>query len=127
MVVQLLLVPYDTARRGWRSGAGPEHLIRAGLVDHLRSSGHTVADLQVIESNSGGAPAEIATAFDLMRQVAVAVRAARAAGRFPVVLGGNCNTAVGTLSGLTPSRRASAARSSRHWTRCSSLDRPRSG
>ena len=105
MIVQPILVPYDTARRGWRSGAGPEHLIQAGLVAHLRERGHTVADIQVIESNSG-TPAEIATAFELMRHIAGSVRAARAAGRFPLVLGGNCNTAIGTLSGLTPSRRA---------------------
>src|SRR5439155_21217551 len=41
-----------------------------------------------------------------MRRIAVAVRAVRAAGQFPVVLSGNCNSAVGTLSGLTPARRA---------------------
>jgi arginase len=34
------------------------------------------------------------------------VRAAREAGRFPLVLSGNCNASVGALSGLTPSRRA---------------------
>jgi arginase len=106
MVIQVLLVPYDTAQRGWRSGAGPEHLIQAGLVAHLRGRGHTVADIQVIERKSGGPAAEVATAFELMRYVAVAVRGARGSGRFPLVLGGNCNTAIGTLSGLTPSRRA---------------------
>ena len=106
MIIQLLLVPYDTARRGWRSGAGPEHLTKAGLVAHLRGGGHSVADIRVIETNSTGAPAEVATGFELMRHVAIAVRAARAAGRFPLVLGGNCNTAIGTLSGLTPARRA---------------------
>ncbi len=41
-----------------------------------------------------------------MRGVAVAVRDAREAGAFPVVLSGNCNISVGTLSGLTPARRA---------------------
>jgi arginase len=41
-----------------------------------------------------------------MRRVAGAVRAARAAGRFPVVLSGNCNAAVGVLSGLTPAARS---------------------
>lgn len=106
MQIQILLVPYDTARRGWRSGAGPEHLIRAGLVAHLGGKGHTVADVQVIEASPGVPAAETATAFELMRHVAVAVRAARAAGRFALVLGGNCNTAIGTLSGLTPARRA---------------------
>jgi len=44
--------------------------------------------------------AEIRTAFELMTALAGAVRAARAAGRFPLVLAGNCNTAVGTLGGL---------------------------
>lgn len=106
MDIQLLLVPYDTARRGWRSGAGPEHLLQAGLVAHLQSRGHHVAGIQVIEADPDQPPAEIGTAFELMRRVAVAVRAVRAAGHFPVVLSGNCNSAVGTLSGLTPAPRA---------------------
>ena len=106
MDIQLLLVPYDTARRRWRSGAGPEHLIQAGLSAHLQGRGHSVADIQVIEADADQAPAEIGTAFELMRRVAVAVRAVRTAGQFPVVLSGNCNAAVGTLSGLTPARRA---------------------
>jgi arginase family enzyme len=41
-----------------------------------------------------------------MRDVAIAVRAARDVGHFPIVLSGNCNSAVGALSGLTPARRA---------------------
>ena len=106
MDIQLLLVPYDTARRRWRSGAGPEHLLQAGLTTHLQSRGHSLADIQVIEADPDQPPAEIGTAFELMRRVAVAVRAVRAAGQFPVVLSGNCNVAVGTLSGLTPTRRA---------------------
>src|SRR5207247_8519688 len=106
MDIQLLLVPYDTARRQWRSGAGPEHLLQAGLTTHLQGRGHSVADIQVIEADPDQPPTEIGTAFELMRRVAVAVRAVRAAGQFPVVLSGNCNSAVGTLSGLTPARRA---------------------
>jgi arginase len=106
MNVQLLLVPYDTARRGWRSGAGPEHLINAGLVAHLESKGHVVAQPQVIEDDPAEPAAEIRTAFELARRLAVQVRAARAAGRFPLVLAGNCNSAVGTLAGLAPAHRA---------------------
>src|SRR5947207_6643615 len=106
MDIQLLLVPYDTARRCWRSGAGPEHLLQAGLTTHLQARGHSVADIQVIEAEPDQPPAEIGTAFELMRRIAVAVRTVRAAGRFPVVLAGNCNSAVGTLSGLTPAPRA---------------------
>lgn len=106
MDIQLLLVPFDTARRGWRSGAGPEYLLQTGLTTHLQRRGHQVAELHVIEPEPDHEPAEIATAFELMRRLAVRVRAAQVAGHFPVVLSGNCNSAVGTLSGLTPARRA---------------------
>ena len=106
MDIHLLLVPYDTARRGWRSGAGPEHLLQAGLTTHLQRNGHFVADVQVIEDDSAQCPAEIRTAFELARRLAAGVRFARAAGRFPLVLSGNCNSAIGTLSGLGPAPRA---------------------
>jgi arginase len=106
MDVQLILVPYDTAHRAWRSGAGPEHLLRAGLAAHIGGKGHSVAEVQIIEADGSQRLAEIATGFELMRRVAGAVRAARAADRFPLVLSGNCNAAVGALSGLTPARRA---------------------
>jgi arginase len=101
-----LLVPYDTARRGWRSGAGPEHLRDAGLVAHLEERGHTVVAVDVIEPPGDAPLAEIATGFELMRRVAPVVRQARGAGHFPIVLSGNCNTAVGVLSALAPARRA---------------------
>lgn len=107
MDVAIVAVPYDTARRGWRSGAGPEHLLQAGLATHLQRLGHQVATVQVIEDDPAESPAEIRTAFELMRRVAGAVRSARTAGRFPLVLSGNCNAgAVGLLSGLSPARRA---------------------
>jgi arginase len=105
MDLQLLVVPYDTALRGWRSGAGPEHLLEAGLITHLHAKGHRVSDILVIEDERGQSPAEVRTGFELMRRVALAVRAARAAGSFPVILSGNCNVAVGALSGLTPGSR----------------------
>jgi arginase len=60
----------------------------------------------MVEDDPAQAPAEIRTAFELARRLATAVRSARAAGHFPLVLSGNCNTAVGTVSGLTPARRA---------------------
>ena len=107
MDVELLLVPYDTARRGWRCGAGPEHLVGAGLIDHLHASGHRVVGTQLIEDDPAQSPAEIRTAFELMRRLATAVRNARAAGHFPLILSGNCNVAaVGALSGLTPAARS---------------------
>ncbi len=106
MDVQLFLLPYDSGRPRWRCGAGPEHLVHAGLPDHLRRQGHVVRNVQVIEDDPSHEPAEIRTAFELARRLAAGVRAAHAAGRFALVLSGNCNSAVGTLSGLTPARRA---------------------
>lgn len=105
MNVAVLAVPYDTAMRGWRSGAGPEHLLRAGLLERLRSRGHDVVS-ETITDIPDQQPAEVRTAFELMRGIARRVRAAREAGRFPLVLAGNCNSACGTLSGLTPRRRS---------------------
>src|SRR3954453_22361985 len=106
MDIQLLLVPYDSGHRGWRCGAGPEHLVRAGLPAHLERQGHTVTAIPIIEDDPANPSAEIRTAFELARRLATAVRSARSAGHVPLVLNGNCNTAVGTLSGLTPARRA---------------------
>ena len=103
--VELLVVPYDSGRREWRMGKGPERLIDAGLVSRLSAVGYDV-ECSVVGPESDAPPAEIATAFELMRLVAVRVRAALAAGRFPLVLSGNCNTAPGTLAGLSPHPRA---------------------
>jgi len=99
MQVELLLVPYDSARRGERLGAGPEHLIAGGLGAELARAGHPVVRTVLVEPPPGWV-AEIRTAFGLMSALAVEVRAARAAGHFPLVLAGNCNTCVGTVAGL---------------------------
>jgi arginase len=104
MNIQLLLVPYDSGYRGWRCGAGPEHLLRAGLPGHLERLGHVVTAVHVVEDDPAQHPAEIRTAFELARRLAHAVRSARAVGHFPLVLSGNCNAAIGTLSGLSPGR-----------------------
>jgi arginase len=99
MDIQLLLVPYDSGIRGARMGAGPERLLETGLERTLRENGHSV-HTKVAELSPDSWHAEIQTSFELMRMLAGAVREAREAGRFPIVLAGNCNTAVGTLAGL---------------------------
>jgi arginase len=99
MEIRLLLVPYDSGQRNVRMGAGPEHLRAAGLREKLVARGHAV-DAQVIEPTSTKWQAEVQTSFELMRAVADGVRKTRAAGRFPVVLSGNCLSAVGVIAGL---------------------------
>jgi arginase len=105
MKVKLLLAPYDTARRGWRMGAGPEHLMSRGLAERLAAGGHRVS-AATLDADDGQEPAEVRTAFVLMHRLAVGVREALAAGEFPLVLAGNCSSAVGTLAGLGAGRRA---------------------
>ena len=81
-------------------GAGPAHLVRAGAVDRLRAAGHRVRVDDVVAADVGLA-AEIATAFELQRGVAAAVRRAVSAGAFPIVMSGNCNVAaLGMLAGI---------------------------
>ncbi len=80
-------------------GAGPEALLDGGLEKALRDRGHTVRT-KIAEISKGSWLAEVQTSFELMRMLAREVRAARRSNRLPVVLAGNCNTAVGTLAGL---------------------------
>ena len=96
--VQLVLVPYDTARRHWGMGSGPAHLVNHGLVEGLEAAGHSVK-VSIIDAH-GDDIAEVRTAFALMAGIAATVRDAREVGRFPLILAGNCNTAVGTVAGL---------------------------
>ena len=86
-------------------GAGPQHLLDQGLVRHLEQQGHQVT-VSFVHDDEELPPAEIRTAFELSRRIAVRVRVARQAGEFPLILSGNCGTSLGTLSGLAPARRA---------------------
>jgi arginase len=97
--VRTVFAPYDSGHRGIRMGAGPEHLWDNGLPEVLRSEYRpslTFADvLPEVDP-----PAEVATAFELDRLVSEQVREAVAKREFPLVLSGNCNTAVGTIAGV---------------------------
>jgi arginase len=99
MDLQLLAVPFDSGNHRARMGAGPEALLDAGLERALEDQGHRV-HTKVAELPAGSWHAEIQTGFELMRMVSNAVREARESGRLPIVLAGNCNTAVGTVAGL---------------------------
>lgn len=97
MDVRILAVPYDSGRRDWRMGRGPERLLAAGLEGALRGRGHRVA-VERVEADDGGA--EVATTFLLARTLAERVR--ETAPAFPLVLSGGCSAAVGVLGGTGP-------------------------
>lgn len=92
--IDLVTVPYDSGRRGWRMGAGPQALLRAGLMQRLRAAGH---DVELIPVESAGGGDEMSTLFDLTTRVARVVRSSRASGRFPLTLSGNCFSTIGAL------------------------------
>jgi arginase len=97
--IHVIAVPYDSAHHARRMGAGPMHLVALGLLDRLRETGREV-DLCEIAPSSDRWVAEIGTAFDLDRQLASEVAAARRRNAYPLTLAGNCITSVGTVGGL---------------------------
>jgi arginase len=97
MDITILLAPYDSGRLRERMGCGPEHLLETCVKPLLTRLGHSFKAETVTVPDAF--TAEIRNAFALIGLVAERVRAARAEGRFPLVLSGNCNTAVGTISG----------------------------
>lgn len=96
MKLHALVVPYDSGFRGKRMGAGPERLLASGLFDGLTGLDVTVTTFE----SSRGFRGEIGSAIEIQRWLAARVAAARADGAFPLVLAGNCMTAVGTVAGL---------------------------
>ncbi|MGH7477593.1 MAG: arginase family protein [Longimicrobiales bacterium] len=104
MNLRLIAVPYDSAIKDVRMGAGPACLLEAGLPMRLSAAGHRVEVEWVHpETPQGEFPAEIRTAFDIARVIAERVAAAREEQALPIVLAGNCNTALGTVAGLNAS------------------------
>jgi arginase len=99
MNIRLIAIPYDSGIRGWRMGAGPEHLLAAGAEDRLRAAGHEVG-VERVELPADPPLREIRAAFDIAAQLSERVAAAGSAGALPIILAGNCATAVGTLAGL---------------------------
>ena len=98
MPVDLITVPYDTARHGKRMGAGPDHFLENGAAKRLRAVAGRVRETSVGADRHF--PAEVHTAFELARGIALAVRAARGHDALPLVLAGNCIASLGVLGGL---------------------------
>jgi arginase len=96
--IRLILVPYDSGQRGLRMGAGPEHLLRAGLRDALIREGHEV-HTEVVEARRTW-HAEIATTFALAADVADRTREAHERGWFPILVTGNCMMSLGAVAAL---------------------------
>jgi arginase len=80
-------------------GLGPSRLLAEENLEFLRQRGHDVERVRVDVSLAEPRD-EVAASFRVMRAVRESVRSAVEAGKFPFVVSGNCNSALGTLSGL---------------------------
>jgi arginase len=96
--VDLICCPYDSGRRDWRCGLGPARILQQDAIARIQSNG---TDVRLVEIETRVSyETEVSLVFEAQRQIALSVAKARDRGRFPLVLGGNCNTAVGGVSGI---------------------------
>jgi arginase len=86
--VTLIQVPYHLGREGVVLGAGPGPLAAA------------IGGESIVVERAKPFDNEVASSFDVIRALAHTVRETLAAGRFPLVLAGNCNSSLGTVAGL---------------------------
>jgi arginase len=100
--IELYLVPYDSGHREIRTGCGPARFLERGVDQFLRDRGHQVS-VRWIESHAA-LPTENGTTFELIRNLAGAVRSSVSRGALPVLLAGNCNSSVGALAGTGPTQ-----------------------
>jgi arginase len=102
MDVRIISIPYDSGHCRKRMGKGPDRILKHGLSDLLNEMGIRF-DVEEIQLENPF-PAEISAAFEAGRKLSIRVRACRNHGKFPIVLSGNCNAAVGTVSGCGPAK-----------------------
>jgi arginase len=86
--VRLIQVPYHLGREGELIGAGPPVLADA------------IGGESVVVRRPGEFRNEIVDTFAIAHELARVVGQALEDGAFPLVLGGNCSTALGTVTGL---------------------------
>ncbi len=99
--LRLISHPFHNGLRAVGMGNGPLLLAGDGqFLAGIERAGWTV-ELEEVASADETLP-EIARVIELNRRLAARVQAARLDGKLPLVLAGNCNSALGTVAGLGP-------------------------
>ena len=83
-------------------GLGPERFLKEGLAKLFMQMKVPFETMEVTLDSPH--PAEVSAAFELGRKVAEKVRQSRDQGFFSIVLSGNCNASMGTVSGCGAER-----------------------
>jgi arginase len=101
--IDLIVCPYDMGRRNWRCGLGPAAILQNDAVARLEAAG---ANVRVVEIETRvDYECESDLVFEAQRQIAERTARAREEERWPVILAGNCNAAVGGASGIGGGKR----------------------
>jgi arginase len=99
MNVTIIGVPYALDQSYTGMGKAPEALIDAGLAQRLEGLGCTTILAEMIDIAPSDEAREERLGH-LLARLGYEVARARSAGFFPLVLGGDCLTSLGTLAGL---------------------------
>jgi len=99
--LQLIAWPYHAGLREVGMGRGGAALARDDRFHAALADGGCTVTAETIPPVDEDAP-EIARIFELDRRLARRVAAARERGAFPLVLGGNCCSCLGTVAGAGP-------------------------
>src|SRR5262245_16711510 len=99
MNVTIIGVPYSLDRPYTSMGKAPDALLDAGLAQRLEALGCTTILAEVVDIPPSDEP-RLERIGHLLARLGYEVARARSAGFFPLVLGGDCLTSLGTLSGL---------------------------
>ena len=102
METRIILVPYDSGHCRKRMGNGPDRILDHGLKDLLNEIGIRFDSNEIQLENPF--PTEISAAFELGRKISARMRDCHDQGKLPIILSGNCNAAVGTVSGCGPTQ-----------------------
>lgn len=98
MNITIITVPYHLDQLNVGMGLAPDALLKAGLVGRLEALGHQVV-IEPIAIAESDAPSAVRIG-QLAQLLGTVVARARAAGRFALIIGGDCLVAIGALAGL---------------------------
>src|SRR5687768_4455311 len=99
MNITIIGVPYDLDKPYIGKGKAPDALLDYGLAQRLGELGYTTVLAEMVDLPDSDAPL-LTRIGQLMTKVGYEVARSRAAGFFPLIVGGDCLVALGAVSGL---------------------------
>lgn len=101
MDLSVITLPYHLGHEGAGMGAGPDHFLQAGAQAVVASAGRSVRRAERVTAETETTN-EVGNVFATLKALTHTVRATREEGLVPLVLAGNCNSAIGVMAALAP-------------------------